>query len=237
MADEHAETRPIPGVTADPASAAVSHAAPVDVALAARAVGTDIPARLNATCRPSARSRSCYRWAAPDDPLAFAVASPPQHGTVAIAGARATYTPAAGFAGADRFTYTATDARGLVSAPASVDVHVAAPAVTQPPVVARRLLKIGGARRAGRRALVVRVSCRPKAVASCSGALTARVAGRPAGTRRFASLATGRTRALRVRLSRTLPRRRGAVVTATVRDAGGPGVGARRVFHAGALKR
>ncbi len=235
VADEHTETRLIPGVTADGASATTGPGAPVDVALAARAVGADIPARLAATCRPSARSPSCYRWAAPGDALAFAVAAPPQHGTVAIAGARATYTPAAGFAGADRFTYTATDARGLVSAPASVDVQVTAAA--QPPVVARRLLKIGGARRDGRRALAIRISCRAKAVASCSGAVTARVAGRPAGTRRFASLATGRTRTVRVRLSRTLPRRRGAVVTATVRDAGGAGVGARRVFHAGALRR
>jgi endonuclease I len=59
------------------------------------------------------------------DALTYAVASAPAHGTVTISGATATYTPAAGYAGADRFTYTASDGR-LTSAPATASITVTA---------------------------------------------------------------------------------------------------------------
>jgi hypothetical protein len=234
--DEHTEMRLIPGVTADAASATTGAGAPVAIPLAARAIGTAIPARARASCRFSQAS-SCYRYAQPGGPLTFAAVTAPAHGTVAFDGARAVYTPAAGFSGTDSFSYTATDERGLVSAPAVVDVRVAAPSPA-PAVAAakpRKLLKILRARRAGRRAVSVRVLCRPAAATACVGALTARVAGRVRGSRGFASLPAGRRRTVRVGLSRAWSRRRGVVVVAAVRDAAGVGVAARRVFRAGAL--
>ena len=55
---------------------------------------------------------------ADDDPLSFAIAQPPAHGTLsAVVGATVTYTPTAGFAGTDSFTYTASD--GQASSPAA----------------------------------------------------------------------------------------------------------------------
>ena len=60
--------------------------------------------------------------------LAYAVATPPAHGTVTINDSTATYTPASGFWGADSFAFTATSANGT-SAPASVRVLVGQPLV------------------------------------------------------------------------------------------------------------
>ena len=54
------------------------------------------------------------------------VATTPAHGTASIAGTTATYTPTAGYSGADTFTYTATGPGGT-SAPATVSVTVQAP--------------------------------------------------------------------------------------------------------------
>jgi hypothetical protein len=71
------------------------------------------------------------------DPLTYAVATPPQHGSVVISGSTATYTPAPGFSGSDPFTYTASDGVN-VSAPATVDVAVlwgSDPATAVPPVL------------------------------------------------------------------------------------------------------
>ncbi|MES2834634.1 MAG: IPT/TIG domain-containing protein [Pseudomonadota bacterium] len=59
------------------------------------------------------------------------VASAPSHGTTSIAGYVITYTPAAGYFGADSFTYTANGPGGS-SAPATVSLSVATP---PPPVV------------------------------------------------------------------------------------------------------
>ena len=53
----------------------------------------------------------------------FAITSPPQHGNVDIAGDVATYTPAAGYSGADAFMFAATTINGA-SAPATVSVSV-----------------------------------------------------------------------------------------------------------------
>ncbi|UYY57372.1 Ig-like domain-containing protein [Sphingomonas sp. S2-65] len=55
-----------------------------------------------------------------------AVASAPAHGTASVSGDVVTYTPAAGYYGADSFTYTATGPGGT-SAPATVSVNVAVP--------------------------------------------------------------------------------------------------------------
>jgi hypothetical protein len=46
------------------------------------------------------------------DPITFSVDGPPSHGGVTIAGAVATYTPAANYFGTDSFTYRATDPSG-----------------------------------------------------------------------------------------------------------------------------
>jgi Big-like domain-containing protein len=43
------------------------------------------------------------------DPLTFAVTTPPAHGSFSGSGANLTYTPNAGFAGTDTFTYTVND--------------------------------------------------------------------------------------------------------------------------------
>ncbi|WP_294254984.1 putative Ig domain-containing protein [uncultured Sphingomonas sp.] len=62
------------------------------------------------------------------------VATAPAHGTTSVAGDVVTYTPTAGYDGADSFTYTATGPGGT-SAPATVGLVVATPAA---PTVADR---------------------------------------------------------------------------------------------------
>lgn len=61
-------------------------------------------------------------------PRVVQVATPPQHGTALASGTGITYQPAAGFAGTDTFTYTASD-DWTTSAPATVTVTVGAPTV------------------------------------------------------------------------------------------------------------
>jgi len=56
--------------------------------------------------------------------LTYAVAAEPRKGTVAIDGVNFTYTPKEDAAGGDKFTYTATDSAGNVSAPATVTVTI-----------------------------------------------------------------------------------------------------------------
>ena len=66
----------------------------------------------------------------------FQFVTPPTHGTATIAGAVVTYTPDAGYFGADSFTFTATGPGG-VSAPATVGITVglpAAPTIIAPPL-------------------------------------------------------------------------------------------------------
>ncbi len=59
------------------------------------------------------------------NPLTFAVAAQPSHGTLSGAAPNLTYTPAANYFGADSFTFTVND--GLAtSAPATVSISVAA---------------------------------------------------------------------------------------------------------------
>ncbi|TMQ06211.1 MAG: tandem-95 repeat protein, partial [Deltaproteobacteria bacterium] len=58
------------------------------------------------------------------DAVTLAIATPPAHGTLGpIAGNHVTYTPAAGFAGSDVFTFTASDGQAS-SAPAAILVTV-----------------------------------------------------------------------------------------------------------------
>ncbi|MHC9086950.1 fibronectin type III domain-containing protein [Luteimonas sp. RIT-PG2_3] len=62
-------------------------------------------------------------------PTSVAVASTPAHGTAIATGTTITYQPAPGYAGADSFSYTATDAY-TTSAAATVSITVQAPAIT-----------------------------------------------------------------------------------------------------------
>jgi uncharacterized membrane protein YgcG len=60
------------------------------------------------------------------DVLSFAILSPPAHGTLGpLSGATVTYTPAAGFTGADQFSFRASDAV-VSSNTAQVSINVAA---------------------------------------------------------------------------------------------------------------
>ncbi|MGR4042715.1 tandem-95 repeat protein [Pseudomonas sp. 910_21] len=61
-----------------------------------------------------------------------AVASAASHGTATASGTSISYTPTAGFSGADSFTYTATNASGT-SSPATVSITVSAPVLTVTP--------------------------------------------------------------------------------------------------------
>ena len=59
------------------------------------------------------------------DALTFAVATPPSHGSLSGTAPNLTYTPAAGWAGSDSFTFTASDG-ALTSSPATVTVSTVA---------------------------------------------------------------------------------------------------------------
>ncbi|TQD48242.1 putative Ig domain-containing protein, partial [Marilutibacter aestuarii] len=57
------------------------------------------------------------------------IGTAPAHGTVSVSGTTATYTPAAGYAGADSFSFTAANDGGT-SAPATVAVSVGGPVIS-----------------------------------------------------------------------------------------------------------
>ena len=63
-----------------------------------------------------------------------AVTSAPSHGTATASGTSITYTPTAGYSGADSFTYTATNSSGT-SSPATVAVTISAPTIGISPTV------------------------------------------------------------------------------------------------------
>ncbi|MCW2527579.1 MAG: tandem-95 repeat protein [Pseudonocardiales bacterium] len=68
-----------------------------------------------------------------NDPITFAVATAPAHGTLSGTGANLTYTPAAGYSGPDSFTYTTNDGK-VSSTPATVSITVTqTPPVNHPP--------------------------------------------------------------------------------------------------------
>lgn len=62
-------------------------------------------------------------------PASVAVAAAPAHGTATASGTSISYTPTAGYAGPDTFTYTATNNAGT-SAPATVNLTVSNPTIT-----------------------------------------------------------------------------------------------------------
>nr|WP_082647893.1 putative Ig domain-containing protein [Lysobacter antibioticus] len=62
-------------------------------------------------------------------PALVAVAAAPAHGTAIASGTTITYQPAAGYAGSDSFTYTASNVAGT-SAPATVTITVTNPVIT-----------------------------------------------------------------------------------------------------------
>ncbi len=70
------------------------------------------------------------------DPLTFAVATNPTHGTLSGSGANLTYTPASDYSGPDSFTFTANDGQAT-SAPAtvSIDVTPTGSCASTPPVL------------------------------------------------------------------------------------------------------
>ncbi len=58
------------------------------------------------------------------DEMTFSLVDEPRKGSVVVEGNNFTYTPDEGITGSDRFTYTATDSQGHVSAPAKVSVTI-----------------------------------------------------------------------------------------------------------------
>jgi uncharacterized protein YhjY with autotransporter beta-barrel domain len=65
-------------------------------------------------------------------PISAAVGTPASHGTATASGTSIAYTPTAGYAGPDSFTYTATNAAGT-SAPATATITVSPPVITYTP--------------------------------------------------------------------------------------------------------
>jgi len=65
-------------------------------------------------------------------PTSVAVGTAPTNGTAIASGTSITYQPNAGYAGADSFTYTASNSAGT-SAPATVSITVSAPTITVSP--------------------------------------------------------------------------------------------------------
>jgi hypothetical protein len=122
------EPRVIPGVLAAGRTVRRSDGSPLAIDLSGEVVAPHIPARRAGDCDPIATSEHCYVWAPATGPLSFRIVRPPRQGMAVISaeeGLRATalYIPAGGHAGPDSFEYTATDARGLESPPALVEVE------------------------------------------------------------------------------------------------------------------
>ncbi len=110
----------IPGVIAARRKAATPPGRAVDIPLSGDVVGASVKSRRTKGCNTEQTSCMATATAAP---ASYAVTQPAS-GTVALTGARARYTPPRGFQGTATFTYTATDSRGLTSAPARVTVQV-----------------------------------------------------------------------------------------------------------------
>jgi hypothetical protein len=107
-------------VTAQNAAASTTAGKAVAVSLKGTIVAPDVLGKKESDPNPPAKA---------DGNLAYA-ATNGAHGTVTVSGSTATYTPAAGFTGADSFTFTATDSRGLQSKAATVAVQVGAATTT-----------------------------------------------------------------------------------------------------------
>jgi hypothetical protein len=111
----------VPGVIAPPRNVATPPGQPVDIPLAGSVVGASVKSRRTKEC--DTQQASCMATAAAG-PASFAVATQPGSGTAALNGSKVRYTPPRGFRGTVRFSYTASDSRGLTSAPARVTVEV-----------------------------------------------------------------------------------------------------------------
>jgi carbon monoxide dehydrogenase subunit G len=108
---------------------------------ATNAGGTSAPATVTITVNPATpiagAASATVAYNSTNNPITLnltggtaasvAIGTPPTNGSAAAAGMSITYTPTAGYFGADSFTYTATNAGGT-SAPATVSVTVATPA-------------------------------------------------------------------------------------------------------------
>ncbi|MCC6831780.1 MAG: cadherin-like domain-containing protein [Thermoleophilia bacterium] len=132
------DVRTIPGPTASSAAEQTPQGQAVQVPLSGTIVGPSIPARRSdqGVCASdidrTVTIAQCFATTTADGPLTFKVLAAPAHGSVKMVqngaqGATATYTPDAGYSGSDKFTYRTTDARGLVSQPATVNLSVQAP--------------------------------------------------------------------------------------------------------------
>jgi hypothetical protein len=133
----------IPGAIAAAASASTPVGTAVDIPLAGSLVGATVKSRRPSCSAGQTTEASCMQTATAGR-LTFA-AGAPSAGAVQLIDAApdlaavARFTPPAGFTGSATFTYTATDSRGLRSAPATVTVTVtsgpgAPPPVPPPPV-------------------------------------------------------------------------------------------------------
>ncbi|WP_205910686.1 putative Ig domain-containing protein [Rhizobium sp. P44RR-XXIV] len=109
-------------------------------------------------------------------PLSVAVASAAAHGTATASGTSISYTPASGYAGADSFTYTATNLDGT-SAPATASITVSAPTVSLGPTS----LSAGTAGTAYSQAMTASGGTAPYSYAITAGALPAGLTLSPAG--------------------------------------------------------
>jgi len=67
------------------------------------------------------------------DSLTYAIQTPPAHGTVTANGTAFTYTPAAGYSGADGFVFAVSDGTATTGAAAVIDIGAAPPSPTTTP--------------------------------------------------------------------------------------------------------
>jgi len=92
----------VPGVTATGGALTTTTTTPVSTTLAAAIVGPDVLGKTQAQATPAKATGA----------LTYSITQP-AHGTAQLAGTKVTYTAAAGYTGADQFTFSATDSRGL----------------------------------------------------------------------------------------------------------------------------
>jgi plastocyanin len=136
------QQRVIPGTTAADASARTPAGQDLDIPLSGSVVGPEVPARVSnqgacAEPQPAMPTAQCWAYGSAAGPLTFTRGRGPDHGSVRIEQrgplvATATYHPDPGFAGTDSFTYVTSDARGLVSLPATVTIAVQGAGGTSP---------------------------------------------------------------------------------------------------------
>ncbi len=80
-----------------------------------------------ATDRDQAKAITLSGTDADGDPLTYAVATVPAHGTLSGTAPNLTYTPAAGYVGPDSFTFTADDGQATATGTVSITVNAALP--------------------------------------------------------------------------------------------------------------